>query len=819
MNEWIRDLRYAARGLRRNPGFATVAILTLMLGVGVNTAIFSIVDTVLFRALPYRDADRLVRIVPSSPGVGLRDIGLSVPEMDDLRSSSGVFDEVVAVWPVSANLTGSDQPVRIELLAVSPNYFSMLGVPAQMGRVFGPQDTAGGFAEAAVISDGLWRRAFGGDSSILGRKLRLDNDLYTVVGVLPPGFRHPGRTVANEVEIWATAGFTDLPFSKPTRNIRLVPGAIGRLKAGVTVAQAQARLTSFTSELRQQFPNDYPAAGRWTVDVVSLKDSLVGDVQPLLLVLLAAVGLIVVTASVNIAGLLLARASGRQREIAMRLALGAGRGRLIRQLLAESLLLSLLGGAGGVVAAGLSMDLILRFVPATVPRLQEVSLDGRVLLFALLLSIVTGVLFGLVPALQASRPNLVDAMREGSHGSGHGPRTSWMRSVLIVTEVALVVVLMIGAGLLVRTFAGLLHEHPGFEPAGVVSAGVWLPVPNDPSTDVYARPAARAAFIRQVMTRLRALQGVQQVGMTTALPLTATSGRATLVIDGELARSSADLTSDVTAVSPEYFSLMRASLLRGRFFDEHDDGSGQPVAMVDETTAAHLWPGEPADGKRLKFSAAATAPWLTVVGIVRDIKERGLDRESVPHVYTSIYQRPSRALSLVVRTDLPAPVLERGIREAVQAVDPGLPVFAVRGMNDVLDASLAARRFSAAVVSAFAALGLFLASIGIYGLLAYMVGQRTQEIGIRLALGAPRGLVRAQVLGDGLRLAVIGVAAGVALAAIGAPLMGSVLYGVRARDPLVFVVVPALLMTATLFASYIPAYRATKVDLLVALRG
>jgi predicted permease len=819
MNEWIRDLRYAARGLRRNPGFATVAILTLMLGVGVNTAIFSIVDTVLFRALPYRDADRLVRIVPSSPGVGLRDIGLSVPEMDDLRSSSGVFDEVVAVWPVSANLTGSDQPVRIELLAVSPNYFSMLGVPAQMGRVFGPQDTAGGFAEAAVISDGLWRRAFGGDSSILGRKLRLDNDLYTVVGVLPPGFRHPGRTVANEVEIWATAGFTDLPFSKPTRNIRLVPGAIGRLKPDVTVAQAQARLSSFARELRQQFPNDYPAAGRWTVDVVSLKDSLVGDVQPLLLVLLAAVGLIVVTASVNIAGLLLARASGRQREIAMRLALGAGRGRLIRQLLAESLLLSLLGGAGGVVAAGLSMDLILRFVPATVPRLQEVSLDGRVLLFALLLSIVTGVLFGLVPALQASRPNLVDAMREGSHGSGHGPRTSWMRSVLIVTEVALVVVLMIGAGLLVRTFAGLLHEHPGFEPAGVVSAGVWLPVPNDPSTDVYARPAARAAFIRQVMTRLRALQGVQQVGMTTALPLTATSGRATLVIDGELARSSADLTSDVTAVSPEYFSLMRASLLRGRFFDEHDDGSGQPVAMVDETTAAHLWPGEPADGKRLKFSAAATAPWLTVVGIVRDIKERGLDRESVPHVYTSIYQRPSRALSLVVRTDLPAPVLERGIREAVQAVDPGLPVFAVRGMNDVLDASLAARRFSAAVVSAFAALGLFLASIGIYGLLAYMVGQRTQEIGIRLALGAPRGLVRAQVLGDGLRLAVIGVAAGVALAAIGAPLMGSVLYGVRARDPLVFVVVPALLMTATLFASYIPAYRATKVDLLVALRG
>ena len=393
MDTWFQDLRYAVRVLGKAPGFAAVTIITLTLGIGVNTAIFSIVNTVLFRALPYREADRLVRIVPGAPGLGLRDIGLSVPDLDDLRSRAGVFDDVTVVWPVSVNLTGADQPARLELMVVSPNYFSMLGVPAQFGRVFGAEDTARGFAEAAVISDSLWKRAFGSDPNIVGRKLRLDNDLYTVVGVLPAGFRHPGKTIANDVEVWATAGFSSNPFPAPTRNIRLLPGAIGRLKRGVTFAQAQDRLAALSRELRGQYPNDYPAAGGWLVEIRSLKETLVGDVRPLLLVLLAAVVLIVVTASVNIASLLLARASGRQREIAMRLALGAGRTRMIRQMLFESLLLALAGGVAGVAATTAAMGAILRVVPASVPRLNEVSVDGPVLLFALALSIVTGFVF------------------------------------------------------------------------------------------------------------------------------------------------------------------------------------------------------------------------------------------------------------------------------------------------------------------------------------------------------------------------------------------------------------------------------------------
>ena len=475
----FNDIRYAFRIMRKSPGFTLIIILTLALGIGANTSIFSIVNAVLLRSLPYYDPSRLVKITFNNPGIGLRDIRFSVPEWEDLKSRAGVFEEVSVVWPGSTNLTGArQQPERLELLGVSPNYFSMLGASPQIGRLFGSQDFALGFAEAAVISDGLWRRSYGGDPNILGKRLKLDNDPYTIVGVLPAGFRHPGKTVAKDVEVWVTCGFSADPYPKPARNVRVLPGAIGRLKPGIDVTQAQARLTAMASELRTDFPNDYPPEAKWSIEIQPLQDSLVGNVRPQLLVLMAAVVLVVLIASVNIANLLLARASGRQREMALRMALGAGRFRMVRQMLTESLVLSLIAGVAGVLAAKLTLSFIIRFVPASVPRLAEVGVDRTVLLFALLISIFTGIIFGLAPAFQAMKADMTAAIREGAQGSGSSAKTFRLRSLLIVSELALAVVLMVGAGLLLRTFWGLLQENPGFNPSRVVTASFWLPIPE-----------------------------------------------------------------------------------------------------------------------------------------------------------------------------------------------------------------------------------------------------------------------------------------------------------------------------------------------------
>jgi putative ABC transport system permease protein len=398
MDALLQNLRFAFRMLWKSPGFTAIAVLTLALGIGANTAIFSMVNAVLLQPLPFHDPQQLVRIVPGIRGMELREIGLSQPEFEDLRSRAGIFDDVAVAWPVSANLTGGEHPERIELLGTSPNYFSMLGVKPQLGRVFGPQDEALGFAEAVVLSDGLWHRLFGADPNILGRKLRLDSDLYTVVGVAPPNFRHPGRTVANDVDIWASAGYRADPFPKPKRSTRLLPGVIARLKPGISIPQAQARLSAFSSELRRDFPQDYPSRQIWSIDVEPLQESIVGRVRPMLLLLMGAVVLTILIASVNIANLLLARASFRQREIGVRLALGAGRRQIVLQMLTESLLLGVLAGAVGVGTCAFSVDLLVRLAPSEIPRLHEISINGAVLSFALLLSVVTGVLFGLAPA-------------------------------------------------------------------------------------------------------------------------------------------------------------------------------------------------------------------------------------------------------------------------------------------------------------------------------------------------------------------------------------------------------------------------------------
>jgi putative ABC transport system permease protein len=821
----VQDLRVGLRMLRKSPGFSAVAIITLAFGIGANTAIFSIVNAVLLHSLPYRDPDRLVRIYFNEPGLGLRDVRFSKPELDDLQTRAGVFEDVSPIFEGSENLTGVKQPERLEAVNGSYSYFSMLGVTPQIGRLFGPEDFAPGFAPEAVISDGLWRRAYGADPNVLGRTIRIDGDPTTIIGVLPRGFRHPGPTTSGDVDVFGAGGFSADPFPPPIRGNRVLGSGIGRLKPGLTLKQAQARLTAMAAQLRHAFPTDYPPQAQWTIEIQPLQDTLVGKVRPMLLVILGAVILIVFIVSLNIANLLLARASGRQQEMAVRLALGASHGRMVRQMLTESMLLSLIGGAAGIATAVGTLGFIQRFVPSNVPRLNEVRIDWVVLAFALLISILTGLVFGLAPALHSAKVALSAAIREGGRGSGFSATTGRLRDVLIVSELAFAVILMVGAGLLLRTLRDLLQENPGFNPTQVVTANTWLGVPNDPKTDPYLGIPGKAAFDRELLQRMKAIPGVEFAAITSSIPTTNSNPNAVgglaiegLAIEDRPVESSQDLRAERIRISPDYFKVLRATLLRGRSFTEGDEDGKQPVAIIDESTARKYWPARDPLGRQVRFGNDPTKPWTIIVGIIKDIKNDGLDIDGVPHIFVSAYQDPSKQVSVVLRTSLPATLLEPQIRHEIQSIDPGLPVFNVVSMNDILDRSLASRRFSADLVSGFAGLAMLLASIGIYGLLAYMVSQRSREIGIRMALGAGRGGVLKLFLYKGIVLTGLGIVAGVVVSASTASLMGSLLYGVRPHDPAVFVIVPLLLFAVAVLASYLPARRATKVDPMIALR-
>jgi predicted permease len=540
---------------------------------------------------------------------------------------------------------------------------------------------------------------------------------------------------------------------------------------------------------------------------------------------MGAVILIVFIVSLNIANLLLARASGRQQEMAVRSALGASRGRMVRQMLTESMLLSLIGGIAGIATAVGTLGFILRFVPSNVPRLSEVGIDWAVLVFALLISILTGLVFGLAPALHSAKGALSAAIREGSRGSGYSTKTGRLRDILIISEVAFALILMVGAGLLLRTLRELLQQNPGFNPTQIVTANLQLPNPNDPNTDPYHDIPRRATFTRELLRRMKAIPGVELVAITSSLPTTNSNPSAVggltvegFAIEDRPIESAQDLRAERIRISPDYFKVLQTALMSGRAFTE-DDGDGKPmVAVIDESTAHKYWPTQDPLGRRVRFSRDATKPWATVVGIVKDIKSDGLDVDGVPHIYVSTYQDSTKRMSVVLRTSLPASLLEPQIRHEIQGIDSGLPVFNIASMDDVLDRSLASRRFSANLVGGFAGLAALLASIGIYGLLAYMVGQRSREIGIRMALGAGRGGVLKLFLQKGIVLAGLGIVAGMAVSASTASMMTSLLYGVRPHDPAVFLIVPLLLLAVATLASYFPARRATKVDPMIALR-
>src|SRR5215472_6146390 len=522
LENFLNDCRYAARRLRQSPGFALAAILTLALGIGANVAVFTVVQAILLNPLPYPHPEQLVRVFDDLRGSNSRDVGISAPELWDLRDRSDVFEDISAIYPSDGNLTGGEKPQRIELLATSTNYFAMLAARPELGRVYTANDEQPGFVEGVVLSDSFWRRTFGGDPKALGKQIRVDGDLYTVLGVMPPDFRHPGRSLAGDVDVWTAAGFSGPPWPVPAqRSQRMIPGAMGRLRPGLTIAQAQERLNIYSAQLGQQYPTDYPAPARWGLRLVSVQDDLVGNMRTELFVLFGAVGCVLLIACLNVANLLLARSAGRQREMAMRRALGAGRTRLIMQLLAENLLLSVISGGLALGAVVVMKTWLLSLAPPELPRLSEITLSPGVLLFAFAVSILTGLVFGLMPALQTAGPNQIVTLREGGRRSGTSKRQKNTSRLLVAAEVALSLVLLIGAGLLLRSFWNLLEVRRGFDPHQMITARIWLPVPNDPAEDAYRLIEKRAAYYREVLRRVGALSGVAQaaVGSAESLPL------------------------------------------------------------------------------------------------------------------------------------------------------------------------------------------------------------------------------------------------------------------------------------------------------------
>ena len=815
-----QDIRYSLRMLRKSPAFTAVAILTLALGIGAATAIFSLVDATLLHPLPYPHPEELVRIEDDLPGAGAIDAGISIPEFRDLQRS-GIFQYVVLEIFGSANLTGASQPSRMQYEGVSPAYFAMLGVKPELGQTFDPKDQTPGFTLDVVISDGLWKRAFGSDPHIVGRSLRADNDLYRVIGVMPPGFRDPGRTVGERnTEQWAA-----LNFSSANRSLRLPLETVGRLKPGLTVAAAQSQLDALVASLREQFPDDYPADSKWTVRLVPLKENVVGNVRQSLILLLGAVALVLVIGCVNVANLLLARASARSQE--MRQALGAASKRLVRQLLTESLLLSLLGGVAGLVILFCMKGVLLRLIPESLPRLNDLSINWTVMLIALAASIAAGVIFGLAPARQAGRLNLASTLRVEGRGSKGSTEQTRTRRVLVVTEFALSLVLMVAAGLLLRSFWDLYKVPLGFNPQHVMSVQLWLPSPNDPKTDIYGTAAQEAVFARELLRRSRLLPGVQEaaLGAEPSIPLHHDRNRSALIVEGRQTQSKQTPLVERSQVTPEYFHLLGIPVLRGRLFNDGDDEHAPLVAVINQAMAETYWRGEDPLGKRLRLGAGragvgqrAIKTWITIVGVIADARTESLANASVPQIYLSLYQETPKELAIFLRGDLNASAIPEEVRAMVQSVDPELPVYGAQTLNDAVTASLEQRRFSMDIVAAFAVTALLLAALGIYGVISYIVNERTHEIGIRLALGAQRADILKMVLRQGLSLAIAGAAVGLLGALIVARLMAGLLYGVRPTDPLTFGGVAILLISVALLACYIPARRAMRVDPMVALR-
>ncbi len=828
------DLRYAVRMLVRSPGFSFIAIATMALGIGATTAIYSVIDATLLHPLPYPNPAELVRIQDDLSGVGAENVGISVPEWRDLQSS-GIFQSVsFSGTGADVNLTGSEQPERLSYKHVTPNYFAVFGVDAQLGRTFDPHDATPGFNLEAVISDELWRREFGADPHIVGKALRLDNDVYHVVGVMPRGFRDLGSTSEErKTETWLAAGMAGLPFPPPLRGTRLQGRAVGRLMPGLSIAAAQDHLDALVESLKKQYPAEYPAQTAWTVRLSPLSESVVGSVRQTLILLFGAVGLVLLISCVNVANLLLARASVRGREVAVRQALGAQRTRLIRQFLTETLLLFLLGGIAGFAILFFTRKFLLGLIPESLPHLSEISINWGVLVFALAVSVAAGTVFGLAPAWLMSRFDLIGTLRQEGRGTKGSPERSRARQILVISELALSLVLMVAAGLLLRSFWDLFKVQPGFNPDRVMAIQTWLPGPNDPSADIYRSATQESVLLREILRRSRTLPGVEEAGVgdVAALPLGHSHPSPLPLIREGPNRNDDTMDNeapliDSPIVSPEYFHLLGMPLLRGRLFRDQDLEDTPQVAIINEAAARTYWPNQDPLGRRVRLrldsrekSSSAQPAWTTIVGVIADARTESLADAAVPQIYRSVYQHPAKDLAIFLRGQLDLSAISAQVREQVRSIDPGLPVFHAQTLDDVLSTSLSVRRFSMQMVAFFAATALLLAGLGIYGTISYVVNEQRREFAIRLALGAQRGNILKMVLRRGLGLAAAGAGLGVTGALIVSHLMAGLLYGVSPTDLPIFAGVTFVLTTVALAASYIPAVRAMRLDPITTLHS
>jgi predicted permease len=803
MHTLWQDVRYGVRTLLKAPGFACIAVIALALGIGANTAIFSVVNGVLLEPLPYTEPGQLAMVWLDNRRQSIKEDITSYPNFVDWRDRNKTFQGMAGVTNYTMNLTGAGEPEELRAASVSPNFFQLMGAPPARGRGFTAEEEQPGNANVVILGHGLWRRRFGGDPGILNRTISLNGEQRTVVGIMPPGFQFPEKA-----EIWS-------PLA-PSERRRAARGAfwlpvIGRLKPGVTRAEAQADMDVVAAQMEKEFPNINAGYG---VNVVPLQEQIVGNLRASLLVLLSAVAFVLLIACANVANLLLARAAVREKEVAIRAALGATRVRILRQLLTESVLLSIVGGALGLLLAWWGLAVLLRLGPEDLPRLENIHIDARVLWFTFGVSLLTGVLFGLAPALQTSQPDFGEMLKEGGGGGSSSHRAQRIRSVFIVAEIALTLVLLTGAGLLMRSFWRLQQVDPGFKLDHILTMELGL------TRSKYPEGPQAVAFFQQLQERLEAIPGVESASATTTILLPKLANSSGFTIENrppDPTEQRAELPFD--AIQPNYFQTMGVPMLRGRAFTDQDSQNTPQVAVVNETFVNRYFPNEDPVGKRFTFGdGGANARWINIVGVVRDTRRQGLDAPIRIESWMPHSQAPSLGMQIVIRTTGDPLSIVGAVREAVWSLDRDLPIARLQTLEQIMSQTVAHRRLSMLLLVIFAAVALVLAAVGIYGVMSYVVSQRTREIGVRMALGAEALDVMRLVVGHGMKLAMVGVGLGVVAAFSLTRLMTALLFGVSPSDPLTFLVIALMLVVVALLACWIPARRATKVDPMTALR-
>ena len=797
-----QDLRFGARVLWKNPGFTIVAVLTLALGIGANTAIFSIVNAVVLRPLPYKDPDRIMLLLGNNPQRELTQNAVAPPDFLDWRAQSRSFSEMAAYESTIFRHTSEAGAERLNGYSVTANFFDLLGEKPLLGRVFTADEEKPGNNNVAILSETVWQRHFGADPGIIGRTIKMNDRIFTVVGVMRGAFKFPDTTT----EVWRPLAFNNEELQDRTA-YRLV--VIGRLKDGVTFDGARAEMETITRQLEQSYPATNTG---WSIFIQPLHESIVGFLRPGMLVLLGAVFFVLLIACVNVASLLSARMTSRRKEVALRTAIGATRLRILRQLLTESVLLGLVGGVCGVLLAILGVKVLVSFIPPSIPRISEIGIDPMVLAFTFLISILTGLIFGLMPAWQTTHTELNEVLKDSSRGSTGGRGQARFRNVLVVTEVVLSLVLLIGAGLLIRSFVAMRNVDPGFRAEGVlVNSQLVLPPQK------YAEGNRGVAFFKELFQRVRALPGVESVGGITALPLQGNSRLQAYAVEGRPPQPQGqELTAVINTVGDDYFQTMSIPLRRGRMFTERDDDKAPKTVIINEELARRIFAQQDPLGQRLYLRGGNTP--YEVVGVVGNTKQFNLTGDASPEIFTHYLESPVTFMYVLARTKGDPTSLAMPIRREVQAIDPDQPV-GNRTLSQQFENSISQPRFYTLLLGLFAAVALVLASIGIYGVMSYMVAQRTHEIGIRMALGAQRRDVFRIVVGQGLKLALVGVVVGLGLSFLATRLLSTLLFGVSAIDPVTYIIIPLILTGVAIAACFIPARRATRIDPLIALRN